>query len=89
MIAMDGHECERDRHASKQKRKRESKREERGERERERERENVKQRETLANRRRIARRMEILQPERWRTEDFINVRRRKVLRLEDEGHTAE
>jgi len=66
-------------------------REERGEREREREREreNVKQRETLVNRRRIARRMEILQPERWRTEDFINVRRRKVFRLEDEGDTAE
>ena len=33
--------------------------------------------------------MEILQPERWRTEDFINVRRRKVFRLEDEGDTAE
>jgi len=83
MIAKDGHECERDRQASKQKRKRGKRRE------RERERENVKQRETLVNRRRIARRMEILQPERWRTEDFINVRRRKVFRLEDEGDTAE
>lgn len=73
MIAMDGRGSEKDRHDAS---KREGK-EDRKQEGREKERESVNREEAPANRRRIARRMEILRHERWRTEDFINVRERK------------